>query len=52
VLGGCVPGGVLPPPLPEELDPITKPAHPLPIIEAAASTIATKHFEVLLASDH
>jgi len=44
--GGVLGGGVLP--LPEAFDPITTPAHPLPIIEAA-STSATRH--VLLASD-
>jgi hypothetical protein len=47
--GGVVDGGVLL--LPEAFDPITTPAHPLTIIEAA-STSTTRHFDVLLASDH
>jgi len=50
-VGGGVLGGGVPPPLPEGLDPMTTPAHPLPIIEAASAS-ATKHFDVLLASDH
>jgi hypothetical protein len=47
VFGG---GGVTPPevpPLAEELDPMTTPAQPLPISEAA-NTSATKQFAVLL----
>ena len=47
--GGVLGGGVLL--LPEEFDPITTPAHPLPTIETA-STSATIYFDVLLASDH
>jgi hypothetical protein len=46
---GGVPGAGVPP-LPDELDPITTPAQPLPIIEAA-SIVAIKHFDILLASD-
>jgi hypothetical protein len=44
VPGGGVLGGGVPPPLAEVLDPITTPAHPLTIIEAA-STSATRHFD-------
>jgi hypothetical protein len=51
VLGGGVLGGGVLPPLPEALDPMTTPAHPLTRIEAA-STSATRHFDILLASDH
>jgi hypothetical protein len=47
--GGVLGGGVLL--LPEAFEPITTPAHPLTIIEAA-STSTTRHFDVLLASDH
>ncbi|HXN51144.1 MAG TPA: hypothetical protein VN943_04345 [Candidatus Acidoferrum sp.] len=48
-VGGGVPGAGVPLP-PEELDPITTPAQPLPIIEVA-STIATKHFDTLFRYD-
>ena len=47
--GAFAGGGVPPvdfPPLPEEFDPITTPAQPLPISEAA-STNATTQFDVL-----
>jgi hypothetical protein len=37
-------------PLAPAFDPLTTPAHPLPIIEAA-SAIATKQFDILLTSD-
>ena len=47
--GGGVPPGVFPP-LPEEFDPMTTPAQPLPISEAA-STNATTQFDVLLMDD-
>jgi hypothetical protein len=38
-------------PLPPAFDPLTTPAHPLPIIETASSTIVTKQFDILLTSD-
>ena len=50
-VGGGVLGGGVPLPLGEVFDPITTPAQPLPIIEAA-STIASRHCEVLLTPDH
>src|ERR1700720_1792809 len=50
-VGGGVLGGGVPLPLAEVLDPITTPAQPLPIIEAA-STSATRHIDVLLTLDH
>jgi hypothetical protein len=37
-------------PLPPAFDPLTTPAHPLPIIEAA-STIVTKQTDILFTSD-
>ena len=46
--GGVVGGGV--PVLPEEFAPLTIPAQPLPIIEAA-SINATRHFDALFVSD-
>jgi hypothetical protein len=50
-VGGGVLGGGVPPPLGEVFDPITTPAQPLPIIEAA-STIANRYCEALFTPDH